>query len=109
MEVIEIAKTTLTEMVEKAGENGVTEGEVTREFVKQGLFDFYGSIDFLKNVHEELGIERTPEHTGKVICYSRPKIKLEQQETAATKMAKKAAQSNTNERKAVAIIGNYRR
>ena len=108
MEIMETAKTVLSEMIEAAGERGVTEGQVTAELVKQGI-GYCEAVDSLKYIYKEMGIERTPAHTGKVIRYQKPKRKVEQQETAAMKMAKKAAQSNVNERKTAAIIGSYRR
>lgn len=109
MEVMEAAKAALLEMTETAGESGVTEAEAVGEVMKRGSFGYYEIIDCLKKVYQEIGLERTKPHTGKVICYRKPKKEPEQQETAAAKMAKKAAQSNVNECKTAAIIGNYRR
>ena len=108
MDAIEMAKTVLSEMIETAGENGITEGQAVAELTKNGI-GYREAVDSLKNVYKEIGAERTEPHTGKVICYRKPKKEPEQQETAATKMAKKAAQSNVNERKMAAIIGSYRR
>lgn len=108
MEVRETTKMVLSEMIETAGESGITEGQAAAELTKHGI-GYHEAVDFLKNVYKEIGAERTEPHTGKVICYRKPKKEPEQQETAAMKMAKKAAQSNVNERKAAAIIGSYRR
>lgn len=108
MEAIETAKTVLSEMVEAAGEIGVTEGQAAGELIKHGI-GYHEAVDFLKNVYKEIGAERTEPHTGKVICYRKPKKEPEQQETAAMKMAKKAAQSNENERRTAEIIGSYRK
>lgn len=108
MEAMEVVKATLLELIETAGKNGITEGQAAAELTKHGI-GYREAVDSLKNVYKEIGAERTEPHTGKVICYYKPKKELEQQETAATKMAKKAAQSNVNERKMAAIIGSYRR
>ncbi|MDE7177068.1 MAG: hypothetical protein K2O59_04570 [Lachnospiraceae bacterium] len=108
MDIIEIAKATLHEMTGTAEK--VTEGEVIAEIGKRGChFGYYETIEALKSVYKEMGLERTEPHTGRIICYYKPKKEPKQQETAATMMAKKAAQSNVNERKTAAIIGNYRR
>ena len=108
MEIMETAKAVLSEMIEAAGERGVTEGQAVAELTKHGI-GYREAVDSIKSVYKEIGAERTEPHTGKVICYRKPKKEPEQQETAATKMAKKAAQSNVNERKTAAIIGSYRK
>lgn len=108
MEIMETAKTVLSEMIEAAGERGVTEGRVVAELTKHRI-GYHEAVDSLKNVYKEIGAERTEPHTGQVICYRKPKKEPIQQETAATKMAKKAAQSKISERKMAAIIGSYRR
>lgn len=106
METMEIAKTVLSRMLEAAEE--VTEGQAAAEVVKYGI-DYYTALNSLRSVYRELGMERTPEHTGAVICYHKPKREPQLQETEAVRMAKKAAQSNISERRSAAIISNYRR
>lgn len=98
----------LSEMIETAGESGITEGQAVAELTKHGI-GYHEAVDSLKNVYKEIGAERTEPHTGKVICYRKQKKEPEQQETAATKMAKKAAQSNENERRTAEIIDSYRK
>lgn len=108
MEAIETAKTVLSEMVEAAGKEVVTEGVIAQELTKHG-FEFQEAVDCLKNVYKDAGAEKKELYSGKIICYYKPEKESDQQESAAVKMAKKAAQSNASERKTAAIIGSYRR
>lgn len=107
MEVMEIAKTTLSEMLETAGENGVTEGQVLAEIRKRGChFGHYETINALKSVYKEMGLKRTEPHTGKVICYYKPK--KEPEESAAVRLAKKLGKRTIGERERMNIINQYR-
>ncbi len=108
MEVKEKVKTMLSRMLETADENGVTEGEVIRELTRNGI-DYQTARNFLKNSYKEIGVERTPEHTGEVIRYRKQKKEADKQETPAEAMARKSAQRAYNEHRAVKIINSYRR
>lgn len=106
MEAMETAKTVLSEMLESAGENGVTSGEATRELVKHGL-DYKTALDSLESVYKEIGAER---HTGAVIRYCKGKPKPEKkEESMAVRIAKKLGKRNIGERQFNDIISSYRR
>lgn len=108
MEAMETAKTVLSEMLEAAGESGVTAGEATRELSKHGL-DFKTALDSLESAYKIIGAER---HAEKVIryCYCKEKPKPEKkEESIAVKIAKKLGQRNIGEKQYNDIISSYRR
>lgn len=108
MEAMEAVKATLLEMTEKAGEIGVTEGQVVAEIGKRGChFGHYETINALKSVYKEMGLERTEPHTGKVICYYKPK--KEPEESAAVRLAKKLGRQTIGEKERMNILNQYRR
>lgn len=105
MENIEVAKNVLSGMIESGA---VTEGQVVAEIIKHGI-DYHTALDSLRKAYREVGAERSPSHSGAVIAYRKSKKELDLQETPALEMAKRAAQSSPSERKAAAILDNYRR
>lgn len=106
MEAMETAKTVLSEMLETAGENGVTAGEAAGELSKHGI-GFSAALDSLESVYKEIGAER---HAGAVIRYCKGKPKPEKkEESIAVKMAKKLGQRNIGERQHNDILNQYRR
>lgn len=110
MEAIELVKTTLLEMIETAGESGVTEGQASREIVKRHKIGHYETLEILRSVYKEIGLERTSEHTGAVIFYRKPKQseqKKEPEESAAVRIAKKLGKRNMGEKGRMEILKHY--
>lgn len=108
MEYIQTAKSVLSQMIENSDENGVTEGQVVKEIVRYDI-GYYEALDSLKKVYKEVGAERTPEHTGKVICYRKAKQNKQQEESLAVRLAKKIAENTVGERERLNILNYYRR
>lgn len=106
---MEAIKSTLSEMIEAAGENGVTEGEMTKALVTRHKMGYYESLEALRSVYKEIGLERTPEHTGAVIFYRKPTQKKEPEESAAIKLAKKLGSKAVGEKQMQNILNQYRR
>lgn len=107
MEAIELVKTTLLEMIETAGESGVTEGQASKELVTRYKMGYYEALEALRNGYKEIGLER---HTGAVIFYRKPKQseqKKEPEESAAVKIAKKLGGRNMGEKGRMDILKHY--
>lgn len=105
--MLESVKTTLLEIIEAAGDDGVTEGQAVSALGECGL-GYYETLDALKSACKELpGIERTPEHTGQLIYYR--KTKQQPEETNAEKIARKSAQRIAGEKQRMNILNQYRR
>lgn len=86
------------------------EGEVTRELAVRHGIGYYAALDSLRKVYKEVGAERTPEHTGAIICYRKAKKGADDsKETSAVVMARESAKRAMNEYKALEIINSYRR
>lgn len=107
MEILESVKATLAELVESAGENGITEGQAVIEITKRHKMGYYECLEALRSVYQDAGVERTPEHTGKVISYRKAKQELE--ESAAVRMARSSANRTAGEKQRQEIISQYRR
>lgn len=108
MEILESVKNTLTELVEAAGENGITEGQAVIEITKRHKMGYYECLEALRNVYQDAGVERTPEHTGKVITY-KAKQQEQPEEPAAVRMARNSANRTAGEKQRQEIISQYRR
>lgn len=110
MEVMELVKTTLSEMIETARESGITEGQATKEIATRYKMGYYETLEALRSVYKEIGLERTPEHTGAVIFYRKPKQseqKKEPEESAAVRIIKNFGKRNIGERQRADILKHY--
>lgn len=109
---MEAIKTTLSEMIEAAGESGVTEGQAVKELVTKHKTGYYETLEALRSVYKEIGMERTPEHTGAVIFYKKskqPTQKKEPEESMAVRLAKKLGKRNMGEKGRMEIMKHYTR
>lgn len=106
---MEAIKATLSEVIEAAGENGITEGQATKEIVTKHKIGYYEALEALRNTYKEIGLERTPEHTGAVIFYRKPKQKKEPEESAAVRIAKKLGKQSIGEKERMDILKHYTR
>lgn len=108
---MEAIKTTLSEIIEAAGESGVTEGQATKELVTKYKVGYYEALEALRNGYKEIGLERTPEHTGAVIFYRKPRQPTQKnpEELAAVRLAKKLGSRGMSEKERMAIIAHYTR
>lgn len=104
---MEAIKATLSEAIEAAGENGITEGQATKELVTRYKMGYYEALEALRNAYKEIGLERTPEHTGAVIFYRKSKQKKEPEESAAVRLAKKLGKQNMGEKGRMEIMKHY--
>lgn len=106
---MESVKNTLTELVESAGENGLTETQAAIEINARHKLGYWKSLEAIKSVYRDAGVERTPEHTGQVICYRKAKQEKQPEESAAARMAINSARRTAGERQRQEIINQYRR
>lgn len=104
---LESVKATLTELVESAGENGITETQAAIEISARHKLGYWESIKALKSVYNAAGVERTPEHTGKVISYRRAKQEKQPEESVAVRLAKKLGERNIGEKGRMDILKHY--
>lgn len=104
---LESVKATLTELVESAGENGITETQAAIEISARHKLGYWESIKALKSVYQDAGVERTPEHTGKVISYRKAKREKQPEESVAVRLAKKLGERNIGEKGRMDILKHY--
>ncbi len=104
---LESVKATLIQIVEQAGENGLTETQAAIEINARHKLGYWESIKALKSVYQDAGVERTPEHTGKVICYRKAKQEKRLEESAAVRLAKKLGERNMGEKGRMDILKHY--
>ncbi len=104
---MESVKNTLTELVESAGENGLTETQAAIEINARYKLGYWESIKALKSVYQDAGVERTPEHSGKVITYKAKKQEKQPEESAAVRLAKKLGERNIGEKGRMDILKHY--
>lgn len=110
MEVMELVKTTLLEIIEEAGESGISEGQAVNVLCNKYRMGYYETLEALRSVYKEIGLERTPEHTGAVIFYRKPKQseqKKQQEESAAVRIIKNFGKRNIGERQREDILKHY--
>lgn len=106
---LESVKATLIQIVEQAGENGLTETQAAIEINARHKLGYWKSLEAIKSVYRDAGVERTPEHTGQVICYRKAKQEKQPEESAAARMAINSARRTAGERQRQEIINQYRR
>ena len=53
---LESVKTTLTDFVESAGENGITEGQAVIEITKRHKMGYYECLEALRSVYQDAGV-----------------------------------------------------
>lgn len=104
---MESVKATLTELIEAAGENGITETQAAIEINARYKLGYWESIKALKSVYQDAGAERTPEHTGQVISYRKAKQEKQPEESAAVRIVKKLGKRNIGERGRMEILNHY--
>ena len=108
MEILESVKNTLAELVESAGEDGITETQAAKGIMAKYRMGYYEAIEAAKSVYRDAGLTRTPEHTGKVITY-KAKQQERPEEPAAVRMARNSANRTAGEKQRQEIISQYRR
>lgn len=104
---LESVKATLIQIVEQAGENGLTETQAAIEISARHKLGYWESIKALKSVYQDAGVERTPEHSGKVITYKAKKQEKQPEESAAVRLAKKLGERNIGEKGRMDILKHY--
>ncbi len=103
---MESVKNTLIQIVEQAGENGLTETQTAIEISARHKLGYWKSLEAIKSVYQDAGVERTPEHTGKVISY-RKKQEKQPEESVAVRIAKKLCERNIGEKGRMDILKHY--
>lgn len=107
MEVMKNAKTALSEMLEAAGESGVTDGQALVTITDQGI-DYYTALKSLPDICQEIGAERTVASNGIVFLHHKPKEKKKPEEAAAVRLARKLGKQTTGEKERENILNYYR-
>lgn len=104
---LESVKVTLAELVEAAGENGLTETRAVRGIMAKHRMGYYEAIEAAKSVYQDAGLTRMPEHTGQVISYRKAKQEKRPEESEAVRIAKKLGKRNIGERGRMEILNHY--
>ncbi|MBD5495425.1 MAG: hypothetical protein HDR12_13960 [Lachnospiraceae bacterium] len=107
MEVMENAKITLSEMLEAAGKDGITDGQALVAITSQGI-DYYAALKSLPDICQEIGAERTTAPNGITFLHHKPKEKKKPEESAAVRLARKLGKQTTGEIEREKILNYYR-
>lgn len=107
---IKSVKTTLSQIVEAAGESGITDERVAKEIIAKYRVSHFEAMNALQEINKNLGAGIALEYDKGVFFYRKskqPTQKKEPEESAAVRFAKKLAQQRMGER--MAIIAHYTR
>lgn len=109
---IKSVQTTLSQIVEAAGENGVTDEQVAKEITAKYRVSHFEAMEALQEINKNLGTGIALEYDKGVFFYRKPKQptqKKEPEESAAVRLAKKLGKRNMGEKERMAIIAHYTR
>ena len=109
---IKSVQTTLSQIVEAAGENGVTDEQVAKEITAKYRVSHFEAMEALQEINRNLGTGIALEYDKGVFFYRKPKQptqKKEPEESAAVRLAKKLGKRNMGEKERMAIIAHYTR
>jgi len=111
---IKSVQTTLSQIVEAAGESGVTDEQVAKEIIAKYRVSHFEAMNALQEINKNLGAGIALEYDKGVFTYKKPKqpeqpTQKKPEESTAVKLAKKLAQQRTSEKERAAIIAHYTR
>lgn len=108
---IKSVQTTLSQIVEAAGENGVTDEQVAKEITAKYRVSHFEAMEALQEINNNLGAEIALEYDKGVFFYRKPKQQKqkEPEESAAVRLAKKLGKRNMGEKGRMEIMKHYTR
>ena len=110
---IKSVQTTLSQIVEAAGESGVTDEQVAKEITAKYRVSHFEAMEALQEINKNLGVGIALEYDKGVFFYRKPKQtkqptqKIEPEESAAVRLAKKLGKRNMGEKERMEILKHY--
>lgn len=109
---IKSVQTTLSQIVEAAGENGVTDEQVAKEITAKYRVSHFEAMEALQEINKNLGAGIVLEYDKGVFFYRKPKQptqKKEPEESTAVRLAKKLGKRSMGEKERMEILKHYTR
>lgn len=109
---IKSVQTTLSQIVEAAGENGVTDEQVAKEITAKYRVSHFEAMEALQEINKNLGAGIALEYDKGVFFYRKskqPTQKKEPEESTAVRLAKKLGKRSMGEKERMEILKHYTR
>ena len=109
---IKSVKITLLQIVEAAGESGVTDEQVAKQITAKYRVSHFEAMNALQEINKNLGVEIVLEYSKGIFTYRKPKQptqKKEPEELTAVRLAKKLGKRNMGEKGRMEIMKHYTR
>jgi len=111
---IKSAKTTLLQIVEAAGESGVTDEQAAKQITAKYRVSHFEAMEALQEINKNLGTEIVLEYSKGIFTYRKPKqpeqpTQKKPEESAAVRLVKKLGKQSMSEKERMAIIAHYTR
>lgn len=109
---IKSVKITLLQIVEAAGESGVTDEQAAKQITAKYRVSHFEAMNALQEINKNLGVEIVLEHSKGIFTYRKPKQptqKKELEESTAVRLAKKLGKRNMGEKGRMEIMKHYTR
>lgn len=109
---IKSVKITLLQIVEAAGESGITDEQVANEITAKYRVSHFEAMNALQEINKNLGAEIVLEYSKGIFIYRKPKQpiqKKEPEESTAVRLAKKLGKRNMGEKGRMEIMKHYTR
>ena len=109
---IKSVKITLLQIVEAAGESGVTDEQVAKQITAKYRVSHFEAMNALQKINKNLGVEIVLEYSKGIFTYREPKQptqKKEPEESTAVRLAKKLGKRNMGEKGRMEIMKLYTR
>lgn len=109
---IKSAKTTLLQIVEAAGESGVTDEQAAKQITAKYRVSHFEAMEALQEINKNLGTEIVLEYSKGIFTYRKPEQptqKKEPEESTAVRLTKKLGKQNMGEEGRMEILKYYKR
>lgn len=109
---IKSVKITLSQIVEAAGESGVTDEQAAKQITAKYRVSHFEAMNALQEMNKNLGTEIVLEYSKGIFTYRKPKQptqKKEPEESTAVRLAKKLGKRNMGEKGRMEIMKHYTR
>ncbi len=109
---IKSVKITLLQIVEAAGESGVTDEQVAKQITAKYRVSHFEAMNALQEINKNLGVEIVLEYSKGIFTYRKPKQptqKKEPEESTTVRLAKKLGKRNMGEKGRMEIMKHYTR
>ena len=109
---IKSVQTTLSQIVDAAGESGVTDEQVAKKITATYRVSHFEAMEALQEINKNLGAGIALEYDKGVFFYRKskqPTQKKEPEESTAVRLAKKLGSRGMSKKERMAIIAHYTR